>query len=188
VSEWPRLKWHRGGRGFKAYPVGDHHPHRDQRYTEIWLQASGWNTDSNPHLRYESWAWVVRWEGWFSHHGFAPGKQEAADMATEQWWKWVQTELPRNVDLEVAMIVARALVSPMPNSLLCEENEYLQKIQWWLNEVYRTASKPDEAPPQARELTARISEELHRRRLAQSEPEKPAQLSVSGGYRRRRRR
>lgn len=180
----PRLKWHKGGRGFRAYPAGHH---ADQRYAEIWLQVSGWNTDATPHYYFENWNWLVKWEGWFSQHDIAAGKQAAADKATERWWAAVQTEVPRNVDLEIAMLVARAPVQPIPNSLLGEESEFLRKVMWHLEDVYQVNTKPEGAPAQLKDLVGRLSEELYRRRLAEPEPEKPA-IAVSSGYRRRRRR
>ncbi|KRA44716.1 hypothetical protein [Devosia sp. Root635] len=166
--------------------MGNHSGSIEKRYVEIWLQVSGLRGHP-PHDYYENWNWLVSWEGWFSEHGVAEGKQAAADKATEKWWTWVQTELPRNLELEVAMIVARTPVRPLPNSLLGEDTEFLRKVQWWLNEVYKTASKPDEAPRPATDLMARLSEELHRRRLTEPQPEQPAGPAVSGGYRRRRR-
>lgn len=183
----PRLKWAKGGRGFKAYPAGDHYDSHNQRYAEIWLQVRGVDTDQTPPRYRESWAWVVRWDGWFSEHGFVEGKQAAADKATERWWSAVQTEVPRNIELEIAMIVARAPVRPIPNSLLGEESEFLRKVLWHLDDVYQATTKPEAAPAQVNDVVSRLSEELYRRRLAEPEPEKPA-LVISGGYRRRRRR
>lgn len=184
----PRLKWRQGGRGYIAYPVGDWHDSHGQRCAEVWLLMSGINTDRVPHQKFESWSWAVRWQGWFAHHGFADSKQGAADRATEAWWKAVQTELPRNVELEVAMIVARAPVRPLPNSLLGEDDDFLRKVNWHLNDVYGSALKRDDAPGAVKELMSRLSEELYSRQLAKPEPDKPAEPAISGGYRRRRRR
>jgi hypothetical protein len=130
----------------------------------------------------------VSWEGWFAYNGHAPSKQAAADKATEEWWKAVQSDLPRDVDLKVAMIVARAPVRPLPNSLLGEDAEFLRKVNWHLNDLYGAALKRDQAPGSVKELMARLSEELYRRRLADPQPEKPEEPAVSSDYRRRRRR
>ena len=178
-----RLKWAKGGRGFVAYPVG---PHIDDRRAEVWLHSSGVNTDRVPHRKVESWCWLVKWNGWFCLSGFEPSKQEAADKATIAWWEAVMTEIPRDVDLEAAMIAARVLVRPPPNSLLGEETDFLHKVQWNLQNIYREDLKRNSAPTPVTELMSRLSEELYLRRLAQPEPEKP-ELVISGGYRRRRR-
>lgn len=179
-----RLKWRKGMRGFVAYPAGTH---RDGRYVEVWLNSVGVNTDMKPHRRVESWCWVAKWDEWFSVDGVEPTKQDAADKATEGWWQSILTDVPRDVDLEAAMIAARALVRPPPNSLLGEESAFLHKVVWSLTNIYGAEIKNGEAPLPIKELMDRLSEELLRRRVAEPEPERPEPV-ISGGYRRRRRR
>ena len=179
----PRLKWKKGGRGFVAYPVGSHY--RNDRGAEVYLQVRGWNTDQTPHRVVESWAWVVRWDGWFSMHDFTDSKQAAADKATEAWWKAVLTEPPRDVELESAMIAARVLLRPPPNSLLGEDNDFLKSVLWNLNHIYGDELKRGGAPEPVVELVGRLNEELDRRRANGDLVERPA--FVPQKMRRRRR-
>lgn len=156
-----RLKWRKEGDRFKAYPLG---PERPAYHADVWLVSSGRNTDLIPHRNVESWAWLVCWDGWFSKSGFAEAKQAAADKANEEWWTAVDTELPRDTELEAEMIVARVLVRPMPNSLLGEDVAFLQKVLWHVHNVYRAEIKDDQAPAAVKEMVTRLSEELYRRR------------------------
>ena len=77
----------------------------------------------------------------------------------------VQTDIPRNVDLEAAMIVARVLVRPMPHNLLGEETAFLQKVMTNLTQVYGLELRQGNPPGQVEAMTSRLSEELYRRRL-----------------------
>ena len=160
TDDLPRLKWIRGGRGYKAYPAGTYERGRE---VELWRQVSG--IDGTTQQYYENWAWAVRWEGWFAHSGIAVGKQAAADQATIEWWAAIQTELPREVELETSIIAARALVRPPPNSLFGEEPEFLRRVLWCLGQTYSAELKTDKVPAKAKELIHRLSEELYRRRL-----------------------
>jgi hypothetical protein len=128
-----RLKWRREEGRFAAYPTATE---PKERFAEIRLYNTGYNTNVTPAHPIEHWTWRVVWEGWFVEHGFADSKQAAADRATAAWWRNVQTELPRDVSLEAAMIRARALVRPPPNSLFSEDAEYLQKVLWHLHQVH----------------------------------------------------
>lgn len=177
-----RLKWRKEKDRYAAYPTATD---RQERYAEIRLYNSGWNTDSTPHKRFESWLWRVQWEGWFAEYGFWNSKQGAADQATEAWWRCVQSEIPRDVDMEVAMIVARALVMPLPNSLYAEDAEFLQKVNWHLHEVYRAEIAA--GVPSLKNMSEQLSAELFRRREAGEYKERePVQPSPT--FRRRRRR
>lgn len=131
-------------------------------YAEARLYNSGWNTDKAPHQRSESWLWLVKWEGWFAEHGYWDCKQGTDDKATEAWWRCVQSEILRDVDMEVAMIVARALVMPLPNSLFSEDAKFLQKLLWHLYEVYRAEIVAGH--PRLTNLSEQLSAELFRRR------------------------
>lgn len=177
-----RLKWRKEKDRYAAYPTATD---REERFAEVRLYSTGYNTNIEPHGRTEHWLWRVRWEGWFSDHGFWNDKQGAADKATEAWWKWVQTEPPRDVDMEVAMIVARALILPAPNSLFAEDAEFLQKVTWHLHEVYR--AEISAGHPRLANLSEQLSAELFRRREAGEYKERePVQPSPT--FRRRRRR
>lgn len=178
-----RLKWQRMVDGFEAYPIGRHVPGRGAR---IWKSGSGFNTDLMPHRAYENWAWSVSWEGWFSSSGFAESKQDAADRATEAWWASVDTEVPRDVDLEVAVIAARVPVRPIPNSLLSEDAKFLQSVMWHLNTVHGADLAQGKAPVAVKEAVERLSEELFRRR--QAGEYKELQPYIPSTPRRRRRR
>lgn len=177
-----RLKWRKEDERFVAYPTATD---REERFASVRLYNTGWNTDRTPHKRFESWLWMVKWEGWFYEHGFWDSKQGAADKATEVWWTCVQTEPPRDVDMEVAMIVARALVRPVPNSLFSEDAQFLQKVTWHLHQVYKAEIAAGE--PTLENLSDQLSAELFRRREAGEYKEaEPYQSSPT--FRRRRRR
>ncbi|WP_297104217.1 hypothetical protein [uncultured Devosia sp.] len=168
-----RLKWRKEPERYAAYPVGSIHADR-----LAWIA---------PNIaRYQSWKWVVSWERWFAESGVADSKQEAADRATEAWWRLVQTDIPRDVDLETSMIVARLLVRPVPNSLFDEDADYLRKVMWALNNVYRT--EIIEGVPAIRNLYDQLSAEFARRRETGEIPDQPKGEAISNGYRRRRRR
>lgn len=168
-----RLKWRAEKERYAAYPLGSIYPDR-----LAWIA---------PNIgRRGSWQWAVRWEGWFSSSGVSESKQEAADCATEAWWRLVQTEIPRDVDLEAAMIVARLQVRPVPNSLFAEDDEYLRKVMWTLNNVY--AAEIAEGVPIVRNLYDQLGAEFARRRETGEIPDQPKGEAISSGYRRRRRR
>lgn len=168
-----RLKWRKEAERYAAYPVGSIHADR-----LAWIA---------PNIgRYQSWKWVVRWERWFVEAGIADSKQEAADQATEAWWRLVQTEIPRDVDLETSIIVARLLVRPVPNSLFAEDAEFLRKVMWTLNDVYR--AEIAESVPAVRNLYDQLSVEFARRRETGEIPDQPKGEAISSGHRRRRRR
>lgn len=138
--------------------------------------------------KYGSWLWNASWPGWFVEAGHCESKQEAADAATEAWWRLVNTEIPRNVDFEVAMIVARLLVRPVPNSVFGEEPEFLRKVLWNIQNVYADEIKRGMLPPPVKNLMEQVSAEISRRRATGEIPEEPTSgFAESGGYRRRRR-
>ncbi len=171
-----RLKWVKEKDRFAAYPTATD---RQERFAAVWLLHDsyyGWQT----------WHWVAEWSGWFSEAGTATSKQEAADLATEAWWRSVQTEIPRNLDLEAAMIVARASVSPVPNSVFAEDPEFLRTILWHLHSVYKDEIAGRVQP--VRNLYDQISNELFRRRETGEIPDLPKSEAISSGYKRRRRR
>ena len=178
-----RLKWQKGGRGFVAYPVGSHH--RDNRGAEIFRLFGGVNTDTAAHRSVESWGWVIRWEGWFSKNDFAESKQDAADKATEAWWQAVLTEPPRNVEMETAMIAARVLLRPPPNSLLGEDSKFLKSVLWNLMNIYGEELRRSQAPVPVTDLVDRLNEELNGRRASGDLVEPP--VVVPQKMRRRRR-
>ncbi|ODT64752.1 MAG: hypothetical protein ABS75_34165 [Pelagibacterium sp. SCN 63-23] len=168
-----RLKWRKEAERYAAYPVGPIHADR-----LAWIA---------PNIgRYQSWKWVVRWEHWFAEAGIADSKQAAADQATEAWWRLVQTEIPRDVDLEACMIVARLLVRPVPNSLFTEDVEFLKKVMWTLNNVYRTEIV--ESVPAVRNFYEQLSAEFARRRRTGEILDQPDSGTNSSVSRRRRRR
>lgn len=165
MAELPRLNWSKDReRGFRAYPVGE--THGVKRCAWIFLQMSGLDTSSKDFRRTESWYWSVAWEGWFTASGSAPGKQEAADKATAAWWEHITDPVPRNVELEIDMIIARVLVMPPPNSVFVEETAFLQRLNRSLFSQYETEIKTDRAPEPVRNLMANLSAELFRRRIS----------------------
>ena len=176
-----RLKWRKEKERFAAYPTATDH---QERFAEIRLHAKGYNTNTKPHGPTEQWIWRVRWDGWFAEHGFAESKQAAADKATEVWWACIDTDPPRDVDMEVAMIVARAIVRPIPNSLLSEDAAFLRKVTWHLHEVYRAEIAAE--VPMLKNLSEQLSAELFRRREA-GEYKEPEIYKPSHPVRRRRR-
>lgn len=176
-----RLKWRKEKERFAAYPTATDH---QERFAEIRLYNSGYNTTTIPHGPVEHWLWRVRWDGWFVEHGFAESKQSAADKATEAWWAYIETDPPRDVDMEVAMIVARATVRPIPNSLFSEDAEFLRKVSWHLHEVYRAEIAAE--VPMLKNLSEQLSAELFRRREA-GEYKEPEVYKPSHPVRRRRR-
>lgn len=167
-----RLKWKKEGDRYAAYPLGDILPDR-----LAWIA---------PHIgAYNSWKWVVNWEGWFTESGIASGKQEAADKATEAWWSLVQTDVPRDVDFEATSLVARVLVRPMPNSLLADEAEIVQSVLWHLRNVYREEIASGTAPAAVLNLAEQLAAEVERRVAA---GEIKASIAVVPQKMRRRRR
>lgn len=177
-----RLKWRKEQEQFAAYPTATD---RVERHAIIRLMYRETDTSVQPHRQWESWFWRVRWGGWFVETGYGSSKQEAADRATEAWWRNVQTDIPRNVDLEAAMIVARALVQPPPNSLFAEDAEYLRKVHWHLRQVY--GQEIAAGMPALANLNEQLTAELARRREA-GEYKEPEPYKPSHPVRRRRRR
>jgi len=156
----PRLKWSKDGNRFVAYPMGP--LHRD-RYAQISLIGS---MSVGDRIGVPRWRWSVRWPGWFNIDAPADDKQQAADMATEAWWHEVMQPPPRDVDGEIDMIIARALVMPPPNSLMNESAGYLRQLQRRLTLLYEPELKAETLPPQVKSLMANLSAELYARRLA----------------------
>lgn len=158
-----RLKWIKAKKGFIAYPIGlvnrDSFAAIDHYHTSV-------GGDAHTHTYTESWRWRVHWEGWFVEAGFGESKQAAADMATEKWWQMVQTELPRNVELEAAMIAARVLVRPPPNSLFDEDSEFLHKVLWQLKNAHGHELQAGTATPQVSNFMEQLTAEMDRRRAA----------------------
>lgn len=164
MAELPRLKWTKDRkRGFRAYPAG--HSLGIQRCAWIFRQMTSLDTSTMEFKRSESWYWSVQWEGWFQSSGSASGKQEAADKATAAWWVHIANPLPRNVELEMDIIVARILVMPPPNSVLTEDTAFLQRLNKLLFTQFADEIKADAAPMPVRNLLAGLSAELYRRRL-----------------------
>lgn len=155
-----RLKWRKESGRFVAYPVG---LGNKGRYASVQIDLSSVTTQSPP-SQADSWRWSAVWDGWFSNSGYADSKQKAADLATEAWWRLVQTDIPLNVNLEAAMIVARVLVRPMPNSLLGEDTEFLQKVMSHLSIVYARELRDEALPGRVEAMMARLSEQLFSRR------------------------
>ncbi|MGB3338351.1 MAG: hypothetical protein WBA73_14345 [Devosia sp.] len=138
------------------------------------------DTGTKEFRRSESWHWSVQWEGWFTAAGSASGKQEAADRATAAWWQHIANPLPRNVELEIDMIIARILVMPPPNSLMGESAPYLRQMQRSLTLLYERELKAETLPPQVKNLMANLSAELYARRLAgKAEDDVPSNWGVT---------
>lgn len=156
-----RLKWQRQGRGFIAYPMGNLLDHQERVAT---LTFTG-TINSGVELGIPVWRWSVNWPGWFAEHGIRHSKQEAADLANAAWWKGVASPVPRDVKSEIAVIAARVLIMPPPNSLLTEESDFLQGLMDTLRLQYEAEMRAETTPRQVRELMANLSAELYRRRL-----------------------
>lgn len=167
-----RLRWQKAELGFAAFPVGPA-PAGQRRFAAIDLYQTG--------VDMECWRWRVVWDGWFCKAGMAESKQAAADKATEMWWEMVSTEVPRDVDLEAAIIAARALIQPPPNSLFGEDNDFLRKVEFHLRYA------PDPSLPQIASLLGQLNEEMDRRREAGTLTD-PVPYQPSHPVRRRRRR
>jgi hypothetical protein len=167
-----RLKWRKESDRFAAYPLSINLPDR-----------VAWIAPYTP--VYQSWKWVVSWEGWFTHSGTACGKQEAADRATEAWWRLVQTEVPRDVDFDATRIVAQIVVRPIPNSLFAEDGAFLQKVQWHLRNVFRDELAQGNAPPAVADLDGMLEREIERRH-EDGELKRPVEFTPQKMRRRRR--
>ena len=138
-----------------AYPVGRRHPER--------CAAIEWRE----HLPVErQWFWVVSWPKWFEHSGQAADKQTAADAATGAWWAHVATPIPRDVETEIDVLVARVLVVPPPNYLFSEDSQFLRKLINALRLQFEAHMWAGETPPVVEDLLANLSAELFRRRAA----------------------
>ena len=148
-----RLKWRKEQDRFAAYPVGTEHLDRC-----VFLRP---NT-----TRVDSWLWGVSWPGWFITNGIASDRQEAADAATNAWWAAVATPIPRNVDLEIDILLARVLVVPPPNHLYSEGSDFLRKLMHSLRRQYETEMRAETTPRQVADMMANLSAELFRRREA----------------------
>lgn len=155
-----RLKWRVEGARFVAYPAGD-----DYRERRAEVQFLG-KMSLGDQVGVPRWRWSVQWTGWFSVDGHGADKQDAADKATEAWWRQICTPIPRDVDTEIDVIVARILVMPPPNSVLQEDTAYLQRLNWLLFERFKAEIEAEAVPMPVRNLLAGISAELYRRRLA----------------------
>jgi len=149
-----RMKWRVEQGRYAAYPVGDERP---DRVAIVQYQSH--------RPKGAQWFWSVWWPGWFSDDGVAADKQEAADRATEAWWRLVVTQQPRDIDAELDVILARILVMPPPNSLLTESTEYLRRLNGMLARQYAAEMKAEAMPTPVRNLLARLSSELYRRRV-----------------------
>lgn len=147
-----RLKWIREKDRFAAYPVG----HDMSRRGAFIAPNTG---------RTGSWTWTAIWDGWFAESGIGETKQEAADAATEAWWRLVGTDIPRDVETEVAVLVARAPVMPPPNSLFAEDRDYLVRLSRALASLYAAELKAERLPPAIKNLMENLSAELYRRRI-----------------------
>ncbi len=145
-----RFKWLKEEDRFAAYPVGSIMSDR-----LVWIAPY--------HPVYQSWKWVASWEGWFTDSGIAAGKQEAADRATEAWWKMVQTEVPRDVDFDATRIVAQVLVRPIPNSLFSEDGAFLQTVLWHLKNVFREDIAAGVCPVRVVDLVEQLQGEIETR-------------------------
>nr|WP_314255911.1 hypothetical protein [uncultured Devosia sp.] len=130
----------------------------------------------------------MRWDGWFVEHGFAENQQAAADRAIAARWKWIQTDIPRDIELEVAMFAARVMIMRVPNSLFAEK----RRFSIWSCGISRKCIGPKSKatrPPKANNLMEQLSVELSRRRVAGEEigEPKPKCLAIpcagSGGNR-----
>lgn len=149
-----RLKWRKENGRFASYPMGLIHPDR-----LAIVQQKEHLPNSAP------WFWQATWPGWFSAHGNCISKQEAADLATQAWWAGVATHIPRDIDAEVDVIVARALVLPPPNSLFAEDSKYLRKVLGTIRRLHEQEMRADALPAPLKNLVSTLSEELYRRRL-----------------------
>lgn len=155
-----RLKWVVEKDRYVAYPAGHDHPERKAEVQFLGKMSLG------TEIGVPRWRWSVQWPGWFSADGYGADKQDAADRATEEWWRLITSPIPRDVDTEIDVIVARILVMPPPNSLLTEDTAFLQRLNWLLFERFKDEIKADAAPMSVRILLAGTSEELYRRRVA----------------------
>lgn len=140
-----RLKWIKEKERFAAYPVGFDQP---RRYASLWPNTG----------RTGSLAWNVI-------TGISESKQEAADAATEAWWRLVVTPIPRDVEHEIAVLVARAPVMPPPNNLFSEERSYLVQLNRALALLYAAELHSQQLPPPIKNLMETLSAELYRRRI-----------------------
>lgn len=98
--------------------------------------------------------------------GVAESKQAAADAATEAWWSLVMAPIPRDVEHEITVLVARAPVMPPPNSLLNEERDYLVRLNRALALLYAAELRSEQLPPPIKNLMETLSSELYRRRIS----------------------
>lgn len=161
-----RLKWRKEKDRYAAYPTATE---PQDRYAAIWLYNSGTDPQTQNGARFESWYWKIVWSGWFSRSGTAESKQIAADRATSAWWECVNSEPPRDVQTEVAMIVARALIRPIPNSLFGEDPDFLRSVLWHLHAVY--ADEIKQGVGAVKNLSEQVSAELFRRRQSGEIPD-----------------
>lgn len=162
-----RLKWIMEKARYVAYPAGFDHQERRAEVQFLGRMTLGHE------IGVPRWRWSVQWPGWFSAGGYGESKQDSADKATEAWWNLITTSIPRDVDTEIDVIVARILVMPPPNSVLSEGTAFLHRLNWMLFERFKDEIRAEATPMPVRNLLAGLSEELYRRRLA-GESEAPA--------------
>ena len=112
------------------------------------------------------WFWVVAWPKWFEQNGQEADKQAAADEATKAWWTHVATPIPRDVETEIDVLVARVLVVPPTNYLFSEDSEFLRKLINALRLQFEGQMRVGETPRVVEDLLANLSAELYRRRAA----------------------
>jgi hypothetical protein len=113
----------------------------------------------------KQWLWAISWPKWFEQNGQAADKQAAADAATEGWWAHVATPIPRDVETEIDLLVARVLVVPPPNYLFSEDSEFLRKLINALRLQFEPQMRAGGTPKVVEDLLANLSAELYRRRL-----------------------
>ena len=138
-----------------SYPTGRAHPERSAVI------------ERREHLPVErQWFWLVAWPKWFDQNGQAADKQAAADAATQAWWAHVATPIPRDVETEIDVLVARVLVVPQQNYLFSEDSEFLRMLINALRLQFEGQMPVGETPRVVEDLLANLSAELYRRRAA----------------------
>jgi hypothetical protein len=77
----------------------------------------------------------------------------------------VAAPIPRDVEGEIAVLIARAPVMPPPNNLFSEDRDYLARLHRALALLYAAELRSEQLPAPIKNLMENLSAELYRRRL-----------------------
>ena len=144
-----RLPWAKTAENeFIARPEGE----GTEPYVRVWRSTTG------------TWMWSAQWSGRFSRSSHAESAKIASIDATVAWHAMVAQPIPRDVEGEISAIVATIETDSLPQTLLQEDNRYLERLIRALSQkYYGTELNPPPAPEPVMRAFDLMSRELFRR-------------------------